>query len=152
PMALRWTQMTLAERDLLDGHAEGARARLEPLLDQGSHQETDVTRFLPFLAWAYLELHEEAQAAITVQQPIARARAQRMRPALSDGLRIHALLSLRQQRWDEAQADLEEALALCQSMPYPWAQAKALYVYGQLHQANGEPKQARERWQAALEI
>src|SRR5262249_26259793 len=62
PMALRWTQMTLAERDLLDGHPEEACARLEPLLDRGGCHETDVTRFLPLLAWAYLKLGAEARA------------------------------------------------------------------------------------------
>src|SRR5262249_34015125 len=41
PMALRWTQMTLAERDILDGRSQEACARLEPLLDRAGYQETD---------------------------------------------------------------------------------------------------------------
>src|SRR5262249_15183405 len=122
PMALRWTQMTLAERDLLDGYPYEACARLEPLLDRGRYQETDVTRLLPFLAWAYLELGEEPRAQATAHQAIARARAQHMCPALSDGLRVQALLSVRQHCWGEAQGTLEEALMLCRAMPYPWAE------------------------------
>jgi len=75
-----------------------------------------------------------------------------VRPALADALRVQALLCLQQHRWDEAQAALEEAIALCRAMPYPYAEAKALYVYGLLHQAKGEPTQARERLEAALAI
>jgi hypothetical protein len=37
-------------------------------------------------------------------------------------------------------------------MPYPYAEAKALYVYGQLLVAKGEPGPAREQYWAALAI
>jgi hypothetical protein len=37
-------------------------------------------------------------------------------------------------------------------MPYPYAEAKALHVYGQLHAAKGEPALAREKYEAALAI
>jgi hypothetical protein len=37
-------------------------------------------------------------------------------------------------------------------MGYSYAEAKALYVYGQLHAARGEPEQARKMYQAALLI
>lgn len=144
--------MTLAERDLLEGHPEEARARLEPLLDRAGYLETDVTRFLPFLAWAYLDLGDEQRCERTMQQALARARQQHMRPTLSDALRVQALFGIRRQRWEEAQAALEEALALCRAMPYPWAEAKALYVYGLLYQAKGETRQASEQLIAALSI
>jgi hypothetical protein len=67
-------------------------------------------------------------------------------------LRVRAWLAIRQERWQEAEADLEETLARCRAMPYPYAKAKALYVYGQLHVAKGEPEQAREKARAALAI
>jgi hypothetical protein len=59
---------------------------------------------------------------------------------------------MRQQRFGEAEAALEEALILCRAMPYLWAEAKALYVSGLLHQAKGEQQVARERLEAALAI
>ena len=37
-------------------------------------------------------------------------------------------------------------------MPAPYAEAKALAVYGQLHQAKGEPALARERFAEARAI
>jgi hypothetical protein len=71
---------------------------------------------------------------------------------LVDALRIQARLCIRQQRWAEAEAALEEALSLCRAMPYPWAEAKALYVSGLLHKAKGEQEAARELLEAALAI
>jgi hypothetical protein len=55
-------------------------------------------------------------------------------------------------RRQEAEAALEETLALCRTLPCPYAEAKALAVYGQLHAARGEPERARERYMAARAI
>jgi hypothetical protein len=62
------------------------------------------------------------------------------------------LLALRHERWGDVAAALEESLALCRAMPYPYAEAKALSVYGQLYAARGEPERAREQYQAARAI
>ena len=43
-------------------------------------------------------------------------------------------------------------LRLVRAMPYPYAEAKALYVYGQLHAVKGETEQAREKYEAAIAI
>jgi hypothetical protein len=37
-------------------------------------------------------------------------------------------------------------------MPYPYAAARLLHVYGQMHVAKGEPGPARQRLEAALAI
>jgi hypothetical protein len=37
-------------------------------------------------------------------------------------------------------------------MPYPYAEAKTLYISGRLYQAKGEPEQAREQLEEALTI
>jgi hypothetical protein len=37
-------------------------------------------------------------------------------------------------------------------MPYPYAEAKALYVYGLIRAARGEPDRARARYDAAMAI
>src|SRR5262249_16761204 len=100
PMAVRWTQMVLAERDWLDGDPAAACGRLEPLLERSGFQETDVTRFLPVLAWAHLELGEEARAEAITREAMARARSQGMRPSLVDVLRVQAHLHLRRHCWE----------------------------------------------------
>jgi tetratricopeptide (TPR) repeat protein len=81
-----------------------------------------------------------------------RARRVGYRPALADVLRVRALLATRQGRWQEAEVTLEESLALCRAMPYPYAEAKALYVSGQFHAARGEPERACAHFEEALAI
>lgn len=150
--ALRIGHGFLAERDLLEGRPEAARVRLEPLLDRPGVQEFQVQYVLPQLAWASLELGNAPHAETLAAESVARARADRHDLFLVDALRVQALVATRQGQWHEAAAALEESIGLCRAMPYPYAEAKALHVYGQLHAAKGEPEQAREKYHAALAI
>ncbi len=147
-----WLQGVLAEDDLLAGRPEVAHARLAPLLGQIRPMVVELRETLPRLAWAELESGDTHQAQVRLEGVITLARQERMRPTLAEALRVQALAWSRQERWAEAEAALEEALALCRSMPYPYAEAKTLAVFGLLSQAKGEPKQARERLEAALAI
>ncbi|HEV8193511.1 MAG TPA: hypothetical protein VGP82_18780 [Ktedonobacterales bacterium] len=72
--------------------------------------------------------------------------------ALLDVLRVRGLLYLRQTRWQDADAVLEQALSLARGMPQPYAEATLLYVFGQLRITKGEPAPAREKRGAALGI
>jgi tetratricopeptide (TPR) repeat protein len=150
--ALRYSYSMIAERDLLAGRAQAVRTYLEPLLDRPGLVEFQVLLVLPQYAWALLALGEEAEAEARALQSCERARAWQYRLFLVDGVRVLALVRMRQARWEEARALLEEAIEVCRAMPYPYAEAKAHYVYGQLHTAKGEPRQAREKYQAALSI
>jgi tetratricopeptide (TPR) repeat protein/transcriptional regulator with XRE-family HTH domain len=147
----------LAETDLLAGRDEAARIRVESLLAAdgalfmyGSHAVK--AALIPMQAWAAAERGDMRQADLLVRGEIERARRVGYRPALADALRIRALLAVRQGRSQEAEAALEESLSLCRAMPYPYAEAKALYVYGQLYAARDEPERARERFAQALAI
>jgi hypothetical protein len=122
--------------------------RLEPFLARASAEQRAL--LLPFLAWEALLLGDEGQAEALAIQGLVFAR--QMRFILPDALRIQALVYLQQARWAETEAALEEALILCRTMPYPWAEAKALYVSGLLHRAKGEQEAAREQLEAALAI
>jgi transcriptional regulator with XRE-family HTH domain/tetratricopeptide (TPR) repeat protein len=150
--ALRMAHSLIAERDLLRGRAEAVRADLEPLLDRPGLEEHQVLFVLPQFAWALLALGDEAAAGARALQTCQRTRAHHYHLWLVDGLRVLAQVRLRQERWEEGRALLEEAVALCQTMPYPYAEAKTLYVYGQLYAARGEPERAREQYEAALAI
>ena len=55
-------QRLLAEHDLRAGRPAEAQARLAPLLDRPGLEELDVTRLLPHLAWAHLELGDVTTA------------------------------------------------------------------------------------------
>jgi tetratricopeptide (TPR) repeat protein len=149
---LRWVQTALAERDLVEAHPDRAQQRLLPLLDRFGEPETLVTLLLPFLAWAHLDLGAVEEAEMVVLQAVMRARAHGLRVGLVDGLRVQAMMLARRERWQPAAEALEEALNLARAAPFPYAEAKALFVYGQLHAARGEPVRARERYEAALTI
>jgi tetratricopeptide (TPR) repeat protein len=71
---------------------------------------------------------------------------------LVDALRMQAAVAIRHERWDEAAAALDEALALARQMPYPYAEAKLLATYGDLMVASGQPTRAQEQYTAALAI
>jgi predicted nucleotidyltransferase len=75
-----------------------------------------------------------------------------MRLVLVEALRVQALIALRQEQWGEAARSLEDGVALVRSMPYPYAEARLLDVYGRLHTQKGEPEAARERLEGALAI
>jgi tetratricopeptide (TPR) repeat protein/transcriptional regulator with XRE-family HTH domain len=142
----------LAERDLLEGQPERARARLAPLLAAADRDERDGALLLPAYAWAHLELGDVAAAAAIVGRAIVQARAQNDRLNLVDALRVQAMVASRQERWTEAVQALEEGIALAHAIPYPYAEGRLLHLYGTLHARKGEPELARERLEAALAI
>jgi transposase/Tfp pilus assembly protein PilF len=150
--ALRWASTVMAEIDVLAGRPEAATARLFPLLDRPGLEECDVTQLLPVLAWAYLEQGQVEQAVAPVGQALVRARREEMRLVVVEALRVQTLIALPHEQWTEAARSLEEGLALARSMPYPYAEARLLHVYGRLHIQKGEPQAARERLEAARAI
>jgi tetratricopeptide (TPR) repeat protein/transcriptional regulator with XRE-family HTH domain len=149
---LRWAQLVLAERDVLDGHPGAACARLRPLLDRPGMEEQQVVHLLPTLAWAHLEGGDVEQAAAVVEQGVRRARAGSYRRALVEALRVQVLVCTLQQRWMEAAHSVEEGLALARSMPHPYAESRLLHVYGEMYVKKGEAEAARARLEAALAI
>lgn len=147
--ALRRAHGLLAESELLEGNAVAARTRLEALLDRPGQGESDVTRLLPLLAWAHLQLDDLHQAESLVASSIERATSAGLHLVLVDSLRIQALVALRQRNWQDAEDALEGALSLSRDMHYPYAEAKAQYVYGLLYRCKGKLEQERKRQQAA---
>jgi tetratricopeptide (TPR) repeat protein len=151
-------QSLLAERDLRAGHPHAVRTRLAPRLDRPGADRTlledgwQVMPLLVLLAWAHLELGEVTRAAEMVAQAIIRERVSHTRLALVEALWVQAMALTRQERWAAAEHALEEGLALARSMPYPYAEARLLHVYGQMHARKGEPEPARVRLEAALAI
>jgi DNA-binding SARP family transcriptional activator len=149
---VHWAQAGLAERDLLLGRPQAARARLDPLLGRLEELDIYTAQCVPFLAWAYLDLNETERAQALLRYLRTKPAGQGNRLMLTNARRIQALVAMRAGDWDEAVTALDEALSMAHAMPYPYAEAKALSVYGRLHWAVGEPKQARVRFTAALAI
>ena len=153
--ALRLAHCAIAECELLGGRPDAisaAQKRLEGLLDRHGHEEVDVTRVLPLLAWACIESDDREHATALLDQAESRARALNLRPALALALRIQALAATKQSRWLAAEKALEGALALCREISHPYAEAKTLYSYGLMYMAQHKPLDAREHLVAALVI
>jgi tetratricopeptide (TPR) repeat protein/transcriptional regulator with XRE-family HTH domain len=149
---LRVARAAPAEAELLAGHALEARQRLVPLVEQSAGSVQKVLWLLPWLAWAQVNVGEMDQAAATLEECIALATAQEDHLVLVDALRIKALLATRRNAWQEAEDALEESLALARPMPYPYAEAKALWVYGNVEVAREHLTAARARLEQALAI
>jgi tetratricopeptide (TPR) repeat protein len=149
---LRWAHALLAERDIVAGQAEAARARIVPLLEQPGQEGSNVTLLISMLAWAYLELGELGQADACDEQAIGRARAANDRRMLVNALRIQALVRARQGRWVEAKGALEEGLDLARSMPHLYMEGQLLHDYGLIHVKQRQTEQAGEQLAAALAI
>jgi len=140
----------LAEADLLAGDAEQARWRITTFLHDPHPDPAacDLGSARLLLAWAEAMLGEESlaearlEALLAVASPLFRV----------DVLRVRGLLATRQKRWDIGSAALDEALERTRAMPFPYAELKALWVYGQLELARAEPAVAREQFKQALEI
>src|SRR5262249_40144027 len=139
PRLIRQVQGCLAERDLLSRRPGEALDRLHPILSAPEGREgTDATPLLALLSWAHLEAGTLQLEEMTIREALDRCRTEHHQLALVDALRIQALLAIRQERWQEAEAALEEALTLTRAMSYPYAEAKTLHSCSQLHAARGD--------------
>jgi hypothetical protein len=59
---------------------------------------------------------------------------------------------LREEQWSSCAEALDESLAHAQAIPYPYAVVKALWIYGRLERAWGEPLAAQRQFEQALTI
>ncbi|HEY7124476.1 MAG TPA: AAA family ATPase, partial [Ktedonobacterales bacterium] len=149
---LHWMNWALAERDLLAGQPDAAYSRLVPFLALPSRKSGAILEFLPLLALAHLERGESSEAQALLTQLLSEARENELRPALAEALRVQARLLGEQEQWEEAEKALAESLEICRSMRAPYAEAKTLYVSGQVALRQKAPELARQRMEAAQAI
>jgi tetratricopeptide (TPR) repeat protein/transcriptional regulator with XRE-family HTH domain len=152
PQARLHGTRSLAELDLAGGRPDVAVARLKPLLDRPSLEETEVAQLLPALAEAHLATGDLGRTEALLGEALNRAREQDLGLYLVDALRVQGMLRTAQARWDEAQSAFDEAFALAHTMPYPYAEGLILFEYGLLHIQRGELGQARGPLAGALEL
>lgn len=149
---LRFSTALRAECELLAGKPQEAYDRMLPWFTGDPMQERTRLELSVLRAWAAVELGLGADAEAWVAEAVEGARAGHMHLILPDALRVQALWAMRQRRWEEAERALDEAVSLSHAMPHPYAEAKALYVFGTLWTAMGESARARERFTEALAI
>lgn len=107
---------------------------------------------MALLAWTHLEFGELAEAQELVAQSTSRALAEHNRLALIDALRVGGMLATRQQRWDEAEKHLGEALSISEAMPHPYNEARIQYLVGLLDMERGAAHRAAEHLTTARSI
>ena len=150
--SLRYAAHFLAQLDVLSGNPDRAIARLTPLLDRPGLEEQDVTFLLPCIAWAHLERGELDRAQELAVGAVERAQRQHHLLARVVGLRVLGMALGKRERWVEAERVLEEGRGLAHSLPFPYAEARALREQGILDQRTGKPERAGERLTEALTI
>jgi transcriptional regulator with XRE-family HTH domain/tetratricopeptide (TPR) repeat protein len=146
------TRCTLAERALVLGNSEEAFGLLQPLLSRSRFREADLTEVLLLLGWAYVDLDDRQEGTALIASGLIRARTQGLRRIVVDALRIRALADMREGRWDDAWSGSSAALTLSRELPAPYAEAKVLYLQGQLLAARGELGGAGEQYAGARRI
>ena len=149
---LRLIEALLAEDELVHDQGAAACDRLAPLLASHALEERTRIELQTLYAWGLLQLGALAEAEAVTLQAVQGARDHAMGLLLPDALRVRALCAIERQEWLVATDALEQAIALCARMPYPYAEAKARYVYGQLWLAISEPVRARKQFEQALAI
>jgi tetratricopeptide (TPR) repeat protein len=150
--ALRCAQAVLAERDLINGAAASALQRVLPFCSPSMAAEKDSVALLPLLGWARLSMGDLAGAAAALNQCMRQAKTTGNRLVIVDALLAQARLSLRLAEWPQAVKALKDALACARTMEYPYAEAKALFIYGQLCATRGARDHARDQYERALAI
>jgi tetratricopeptide (TPR) repeat protein len=173
-----WATTILAELDTLTGGAELAIARVrreiersgavpapvaQPLahsasawMDAGVYRPLPAagpaTCLLAFAAWAELERGNHTQSRQTLAYARSLADSQGNRMAQVEVARVEAMLALRESRWEGARQALDASLSISLRAPYPYAEAKARYLYGQLYTATNRRDDARQQYLSALAI
>ena len=147
-----YTASSVLNLEILAGFAVEARTCLRQTLASRSDDDPTTCDDLALLAWAELELGDLAAAHVALDEARRRAEAFGSRLVFVLIWRIEGRLALVEQRYQEGLAVVEQAMALAQAMPYPYAEAQARYVAGLLHQTRGEDVKARQAFSAALAI
>jgi class 3 adenylate cyclase/tetratricopeptide (TPR) repeat protein len=138
----------LADQELFAGDAEAALRRLESLPRAGPLRDL---WHLDVLARVYLALGDAVEAETILTTWIRQCRSGD-RAKYIDALWSLGTVQAAGERWAEADASFGEAVALAHEMPYPYAEAQALYHWGLACSRRREDVDARARLEGALRI
>lgn len=149
---VRLIEELLAEDELVRDHGQAAYDRLAPLFKAGSLQERTRIELQTLRAWALLCLGKLAEADALVLDAVYSASEHAMDLLLPDALRVRAQCAIARGERVVAAEALAKALVVCKEMPFPYAEAKVRYVYGQFCLAIGDTELGREQLEQALAI
>jgi tetratricopeptide (TPR) repeat protein len=147
-----YSHWLLGKLELLEGHAEAARARIESVYGDRRLQWESRTEVLPILGETYLALGDVDKAGEIAAESVALARDHEYMLALVGALDVQGTVRFVQGRWEEAEALFDEAVSLAHPMPYPYGEALVLYHWGLMHLERQDRDRAQDRLAAAQVI
>jgi len=142
----------LAEYYLVTGQPGEARDHLRRVFDRWGQAQC-IAAFPNVevaMAWALMDTGNEREAAALLEA--ARARAGADPPGTIESLWVSAKLAGRQGRWDEAESMFEKAVEIARGLPFPFAEGRALWAWGEMEAQRGDSAAARKRAEQALAI
>jgi tetratricopeptide (TPR) repeat protein len=147
---LKWAHRHLAEIELMHGRPADALARLLPLAGRPGLQSS-ATVLAP-IAQARLEMGNTPAAQETIDQALAHARAEGDNVDLLMSLRVAAMVAIRETKWDDGEAAIEEGLHVAEMGPFDLGRGWMLQAWGSLLASAGDLDAARIKLQEALDI
>jgi tetratricopeptide (TPR) repeat protein len=136
----RYVQRGLAQLELKEGKVGEAVARLQPLVENGDPNDVDRVFLVPILALAMVMSGDVERGEMLARQVLD---ASEDALAAVDAWPALGLALSRQGRRDEAIGAFQEGASLAHRMPYPYAEATTLALWG-------TEEDSRERLEEAL--
>ncbi|GAC1470501.1 MAG: hypothetical protein PVSMB7_21310 [Chloroflexota bacterium] len=146
---LEGTAWCLSELLVQTGRADEARKVLEPIAEQpGILALADAVT----LAWVHLEAGKLDQAGATIESALERMRSREILLFQADGLRVQGMIAARCGRYEDAERSFAEAASMAHSMPFPYAEARALADWSLMSLSRGAADQGRRHLEEAHRI
>jgi tetratricopeptide (TPR) repeat protein len=148
--ALIITQVLLSDIELLEGQAETARGRLEPLLAANEEEDDlDGTLVCANLARVLSRLGERERALMLADRAVRRARRMGHPLYVLETLLARGNVGIECGAWSSAESDLCEALTLARRIGHGAREAASLFFLGQVKAARGDVHAAERLFAAS---
>lgn len=144
----------LAEMEIVQGNPNAAVRRLAEVLTPEDIEREDsiVSLALMFWAWAHVESGNLTDADRYAQLAIKRLTEENSVIELLTARRVDGMIAAARGEYERAAATFDEILDAARTIPYPYAEAYALYEYAMMDLGRGNRDDAMPRLGEALRI
>ncbi|MGI8967959.1 MAG: tetratricopeptide repeat protein [Chloroflexota bacterium] len=149
---LHMARKLLGQVEWRRGRTEAALALLTPLLSDPQTPNPQTAFAAPLVIEALLDIGAVEQAGAMAAEAVEQAIRRNHELALVDLLRARGLVLRRQGLREDAGHAFEASVTLARQMPYPYAEARALHVWGEMLITDGAKQEGLTRLGEALTI